>query len=160
MATTCEASMVPRQKRIKCDPKTCGARSTLLANASSRFNDPVRIEVGFGGSRRTFLTDAAFLTTRSLFFRKALSGKWKEAEERHVRLPYDNAEIFALYMHFMRTNEFAVVPDQVPEIYKGSEETPPGFLSEVATEVFTNRHFYLNHNRTKGKAHIKSYLEK
>ena len=62
------------------------------------------------------------LTARSLFFRKALSGGFKEAEERVVELPEDDPEIFGMYLHYVQTNELSIVPEPLPEQYTGMEE--------------------------------------
>jgi hypothetical protein len=62
----------------------------------SRFDDLVRIEVGTGDELRCFTVHDAFLTSRSLFFRKALSGAWKESEERVIKLPEDRNDTFEL----------------------------------------------------------------
>lgn len=43
----------------------------------------------------------------SPFFDKALSGAWQESHERTVRLPEDEPEIFAIYVHWLY---YATVP--------------------------------------------------
>ncbi|KAJ4384688.1 hypothetical protein N0V86_000289 [Didymella sp. IMI 355093] len=43
-----------------------------------KFDNPVRILVGADEDARTFIIPAACLNSRSLFFKKALSGDWKE----------------------------------------------------------------------------------
>lgn len=39
----------------------------------------------------------------------ALSGPWKEAEERVVHLPEDDVRTFDLYLHYIYNNEFACI---------------------------------------------------
>jgi len=77
-----------------------------------RFDDLVHVEVGTGEKSKTYAIYSSTLTTRSLFFRKALSGPWKEAEERVVHLPEDDARTFELYLHYIYNNEFACNPSE------------------------------------------------
>ncbi|KAJ4313386.1 hypothetical protein N0V94_006970 [Neodidymelliopsis sp. IMI 364377] len=96
MTNSFGARIMPRAKRIK-------------------FNDHIRIEVGPEDQKETFVTNGDLLTTRSLFFKKALFGEWKEAHDRMVKLPDNDAGVFALYMHFVHTNELAVGTNRVPQ---------------------------------------------
>lgn len=41
---------------------------------------------------------------RSPFFSKALSGDWKEAEERHIKLPDDDVSTFEMYLYTVHAN--------------------------------------------------------
>ena len=84
-------------------------------NACS-YNDCVRIDVGTGESVQSFNVHTALLTARSLFFKKALTGNWKEAEERVVKLSEDTPPAFATYVHHLYTGELAVQPD-IPELW-------------------------------------------
>jgi hypothetical protein len=88
----------------------------------SRFDDLVRIEAGTGYDLRSFTAHIAFLTTRSLFFRKALSGAWKEAEERVVKLPEDESNIVELYLQCVYGLPISVEPNPVPENHLGYSE--------------------------------------
>jgi hypothetical protein len=72
----------------------------------------VHVEVGTGENSKTYAIYSSTLTTRSLFFRKALSGPWKEAEERVVHLPEDDVRTFELYLHYIYNNEFACNPSE------------------------------------------------
>jgi hypothetical protein len=56
-----------------------------------------------------------------LFFRKALSGPWKEAEERVVHLPEDDVRTFDLYLHYIYNNEFACISNSVNDQYGSTE---------------------------------------
>lgn len=62
-----------------------------------------------------FAIHRSLITIRSLFFKAALSGTWAEAKERIVRLPEDNAATFHVYVHFLYTNEIAVLADSDPK---------------------------------------------
>lgn len=57
------------------------------------------------------------LVARSDFFKKALSGEWKEATERVVNLPEEKPWIFAIYTHVLYTGTVATKP-------------APGFVSK------------------------------
>lgn len=56
----------------------------------------------------------------SPFFDKALSGAWQESRERTVRLPEDEPEIFAIYVHWLYYGTVPVVCDETVEM-KGVE---------------------------------------
>ena len=62
----------------------------------SRLDDLVWIKVGTGDDLRSFTVHGAFLTSRSLFFRNALSGAWKESEERVIKLSEVKSDTFEL----------------------------------------------------------------
>ena len=99
------------------------AASLLVARSKRmKFNDHIRIEVGPDGKHETFTMDAEPLTRRSLFFRKALCGGFKEAVERVVKLPEDDPEIFGIYLHQVLTNELCVLPDSLPRVDHGYKE--------------------------------------
>ncbi|CAO2656323.1 Nn.00g051260.m01.CDS01 [Neocucurbitaria sp. VM-36] len=55
----------------------------------------------------------ASASTWSLFFKKALTGNWKEAEERVVKLPEDTPSVFATHVHHLYTGELAVRSDDL-----------------------------------------------
>jgi hypothetical protein len=57
----------------------------------------LKIVVGPAGDTRDFCIHEALLTARSKFFEKAMGKGWKEAEEKLVKLPDDDPDIFALY---------------------------------------------------------------
>lgn len=50
------------------------------------------------------------ITSRSPFFKKAISGEWQESADRHVKLPEDEPAIFKIYLHFLYTGELALLP--------------------------------------------------
>jgi len=59
--------------------------------------------VGSKDSLKTYIVHSEALISRSVFFRKALSGPWKEANERVVRMPDDDIETLELYLHLVIT---------------------------------------------------------
>ena len=71
---------------------------------------------------RTFIVHGACLTSRSLFFRKALSRDWKEGEERLVKLPDDDSDTSELYLQCKYGQAMSVEPDPVPQYYKDHPE--------------------------------------
>ncbi|KAG9204588.1 hypothetical protein G6514_000372 [Epicoccum nigrum] len=87
-----------------------------------KFDDLVHVEVGTGENSKAYAIYSSTLTTRSLFFQKALSGPWKEIEERVVHLPEDDVRAFDLYIHYIYNNEFACSPsdDQYGEEERGT----------------------------------------
>lgn len=68
--------------------------------------------MGADDKRTIFRVHMALLTARSDFFKKALNGKWMEAEEKIVRLPEDDPTVFAAYVHHLYTGELAVQADK------------------------------------------------
>lgn len=82
-----------------------------------RFDDLIHVEVGTGENSKTYTIYSNALTTRSLFFRKALSGPWKESEERLVHLPEDDFRTFELYLHYIYNNEFACISNSPDNRY-------------------------------------------
>ena len=87
-----------------------------------RFDDPISVEVGAGTDFRTFVVHGTCLTSRSLFFKKALSRDWREGEERLVKLPEDKSDTFELYLQCVYGLDMSVEPDPIPEDYSGHSE--------------------------------------
>lgn len=54
--------------------------------------------VGQGDAQEKFAVHEALITSRSLFFRNAMQGDWKEAREHVVNLVEEDPEIFSLYL--------------------------------------------------------------
>lgn len=71
----------------------------------------IQIHVGEGEYRESFDVHEALITARSIFFKNALSGNWKEAQERVVNLPEDDPAIFAIYVHSIYNGELPTTPD-------------------------------------------------
>jgi hypothetical protein len=88
----------------------------------SSYRGFIQVAVGEGDQLQTFDVHEDIITARSPFFKKAMSGDWKEAQDRLVKLPDDNPAIFQLYVHLLYTNMLAVVPDPLPPNYTGSNE--------------------------------------
>ncbi|KAF2121994.1 hypothetical protein BDV96DRAFT_593937 [Lophiotrema nucula] len=62
------------------------------------------VKVLVGSEAQEILLHEAVLTSRSLFFKKALQGRWAEAETKTVKLSEDDPETFALYAQVAYTN--------------------------------------------------------
>ncbi|KAF9701363.1 hypothetical protein EKO04_000766 [Ascochyta lentis] len=62
------------------------------------------IHVGKEPDHQEFVAHESFLICRSEFFRRAVNGRWEEAETRVVKLPEDSSEVFARYLDCAYTN--------------------------------------------------------
>ena len=60
-------------------------------------------------SMQEFFVHQSLISARSEFFAKALRGDWKEAQEREVPLPDDEAETFRLYLQFLRRCSYLAI---------------------------------------------------
>ncbi|KAF2122121.1 hypothetical protein BDV96DRAFT_461964, partial [Lophiotrema nucula] len=67
----------------------------------------VNVIVGAGEAQKEFVAYGPIISARSEFFRRALNGKWEEAETRVVKLPEDDPETFRLWLNFVYTNNLA-----------------------------------------------------
>ncbi|KAF2122075.1 hypothetical protein BDV96DRAFT_627241 [Lophiotrema nucula] len=76
----------------------------------------VRVKVGKEPDQKTFLASEVVLTSKSEFFKRAMSGKWVESETRVVNLPNDDARVFGLWIHFAYTQQIPImeVPSFLP----------------------------------------------
>jgi hypothetical protein len=74
----------------------------------------LKIVVGQGNNKCEFGIHEALLTARSKFFAKAMGKGWKEAEEKVVKLPDDEQEIFALYASLVYSGTVPAF-DETPE---------------------------------------------
>ncbi|KAJ4338018.1 hypothetical protein N0V95_008191, partial [Ascochyta clinopodiicola] len=63
------------------------------------------IRVGKEPHHKDFVAHESFLTCRSEFFRRAVNGRWEEAETRVIKLPEDSPEVFATYLDCAYTNQ-------------------------------------------------------
>ncbi|KAF2024703.1 hypothetical protein EK21DRAFT_117548 [Setomelanomma holmii] len=54
----------------------------------------IQVSVSTAAHQQTFDVHESLITTRSPFFKKAMTGNWKEAQERVVKLPDDEPVIF------------------------------------------------------------------
>jgi hypothetical protein len=86
------------------DPRLCVSKlyrpSDLLCQYHSYVASlSIRVLVGAEESgMKEFTVHEDLICPRSQFFRKAMSGPWKESEERKVDLPEDEPGVFALYL--------------------------------------------------------------
>ncbi|KAF2752209.1 hypothetical protein M011DRAFT_473458 [Sporormia fimetaria CBS 119925] len=58
-----------------------------------------RIIVGKEDDQKEFVDNADFLMRRSVFFKTALSDRWKTPDDKTVRLPDECAGVFGAYLH-------------------------------------------------------------
>jgi hypothetical protein len=82
----------------------------------------IQVHVGEDDKKHIFDVHESLITARSLFFKKALSGDWKEAKDRVVMLPEDDSVTFRRYVYLLYTGSFIVIPDPLPENYRGTDE--------------------------------------
>ncbi|KAF9701864.1 hypothetical protein EKO04_000819 [Ascochyta lentis] len=78
--------------------------------------------VGKGEKQQKYIVHEQLLTTRSLFFKKAMSGDWIEAKERIVKLPEDDSSVFNIYIDLLYTNKITVIPDSGSGDATGGQE--------------------------------------
>jgi len=86
------------------------------------------IRVGTETNKQEFVAHESFLTSRSEFFRRAMNGRWAEAESRVVMLPADEPQYFALYLNFVYTG-------QLNTMGKSKEELATLELSEAMKHI-------------------------
>ncbi|KAI8939496.1 hypothetical protein NX059_003267 [Plenodomus lindquistii] len=82
----------------------------------------IQVCIGKEGDRETFNIHESIITIRSVFFKNAMSGNWKEAMDRKVSLPEDDANTFRVYVHLLYTGIVAVSSEKAPAYDDGSEE--------------------------------------
>lgn len=67
------------------------------------------IRVGKEPFRIDFVAHQSVLTSRSEFFRAAMTGNWSEANSRVVKLPEDSPPIVALYLNYIYTGQLTTM---------------------------------------------------
>ena len=73
-----------------------------LTSTSYVASPSIRVLVGEPNAcMQKFFVHQSLISARSGFFAKALRGDWKEAQEREVSLPDDEAETFRLYLQLL-----------------------------------------------------------
>jgi hypothetical protein len=96
--------------------------SSFLLIPPSRYRGFIQIAVGSVDQLQTFDVHEHLVTSRSLFFKHAMSGAWKESHDRLIKLPEDDPMTFQIYVHLLYTNTLAVVLDLPPDKDNGTEE--------------------------------------
>lgn len=89
----------------------------LLLLIWRRIQGPI-VAITVGASKEPFHVHESIICNSSLFFKTAMSGSWKESKEHTFKLPEDDPEIFALYLHWLY---FAEIPVML-EKYAAKEE--------------------------------------
>jgi hypothetical protein len=104
-----------------------------LANADSvySFTGPV-VKVIVENGKVAFNIHEKILRDSSEFFDKALSGTWKEATERTVEMPLDEAEIFEMYAQWLYTST-------LPDVLKDTSDDGPDYLPFAKAWVFGDK---------------------
>ncbi|KAI8939494.1 hypothetical protein NX059_003265 [Plenodomus lindquistii] len=107
----------PSQSATKPSPESSTAAPVISRDkptptrSKMRYRGFIQICVGKGDQEETFDVHENLLTTRSLFFRKALSGVWQESVTRRVNLTDDEKEIFHIYVNLLYTGQLAMEPE-------------------------------------------------
>jgi hypothetical protein len=65
--------------------------------------------VGQEPNQTRFTIHEGIICGRSEFFRRAMSGDWKEREEREIKLPEDDPQVFATYVNLAYTNKITTI---------------------------------------------------
>ena len=65
-----------------------------------------------GASKEPFHVHESILCNSSLFFKTALSGPWNESKEHNFKLPEDDPELFALYLHWLCFAQISVMIEE------------------------------------------------
>lgn len=81
------------------------------------------IEVLVGDKDELFSVHQSLIRTSSSFFEKALGGKWKESVQRTVKLPDDDPDIFATYIHWIYFGTVHTVTELTAKPAEDSEIT-------------------------------------
>jgi hypothetical protein len=62
-----------------------------------------------------FRIHEAVLTARSKFFKAAMGKQWKESEDKAVKLPEENPDVFRLYTQLVYTGRIPRMNDDTPQ---------------------------------------------
>lgn len=78
------------------------------------------IDIFVGSELEQFKVHDKLLCAKSSFFKNMLHGQFKEAIERTVRLPDDNAVIFSLFLHWLYVGSLLEIDlKDVPDMVRG-----------------------------------------
>ncbi|KAF2660744.1 hypothetical protein K491DRAFT_711638 [Lophiostoma macrostomum CBS 122681] len=61
----------------------------------------VTVTVGRDEHTKRFLVHTSVICKRSKFFEKAMNGDWKEAQDKNIKFPEDDPEIFSIYVQLL-----------------------------------------------------------
>jgi hypothetical protein len=107
-----------RSSRISKESYKVSSQCLLISAETNndRYRGFIEVKVGEGEKQKTFDVHESLIASRSLFFKKAMSGSWKESKDRIVNLPEEDPEIFKIYVHHLYTGSVAVIPEPLPAI--------------------------------------------
>jgi hypothetical protein len=105
----------------------------LFADARRLGRNTIRVYVDEDENRESFLVHKDLIVSRSKFFAKALNGPWREAEDKVVNLPEDDAETFALYLSLLY---FGAMFIPGPEAKAQGTEDPRAKSRRVAEQEY------------------------
>jgi hypothetical protein len=74
--------------------------------------------VGKEPNQQRFSIHESIICAQSDFFLRAMSGNWLEQEDRLVKFPEDDPEIFAIYINLVYTEQTATSPSVSPREQK------------------------------------------
>ena len=94
------------------------------------------IRVGKEPNHKDFIAHESFLTSRSEFFRRAMNGKWAEADSRVVKLPDDKPEAFALYLNFIYTGQLNTMRKSKEELALLAEDAFVIYITSEFQDIF------------------------
>ncbi|KAH7085250.1 hypothetical protein BKA63DRAFT_13643 [Paraphoma chrysanthemicola] len=108
------------------DPARIGKDKAISFDVSTM----LIVVVGKEPNEKRFLVHEGFVCARSAFFQRAMNGPWAERDERIIKLPEDDPEVFAIYVNFVYTNTVATGPLERP-IHRATARTEYMLLSKL-----------------------------
>ncbi|KAF3005129.1 hypothetical protein E8E13_010297 [Curvularia kusanoi] len=91
---------------VKSRPKDLRSYGTKIND----YSEYVEVIVGTDDLLKRLIVHKQLLIDRSLYFKKALSGAWVEAQEQKVRLPEDDPATFQVYVNLLYTDQISLSP--------------------------------------------------
>ncbi|KAI4960045.1 hypothetical protein J4E86_001664 [Alternaria arbusti] len=108
-----------------------------LHSVAAQRGIPVHVVVEVGPERKEYYVQKAFLTHHSDYFRKALSGTWKEAKDGVVSLDDIEPGVFNLFLEWMYTQQVPVIWADYSRIMNRS--VTPLDICKIKLYVFADR---------------------
>jgi hypothetical protein len=98
-----------------------------------------------GPEKKRFIVHQDLLTYHSEFFRAALTGKFKEAEEKTVPLPEDSEVIFEFFVHWLYHKEFPTTDNASTELleqWRNDYENAEGYKGALESKNLIKLHVF------------------